>query len=216
MSDDPKGRRLTAKEVRSLLARTSYAPDAEIKRIVPSPTNPLRLADGKLLVVSRDGRGNLYDDRDAVVRWLQGTAARPPRHLLDDRFLHDDQFPNEVSELIARLADAVGIDAARFDGSVTSLTALDERIRKMGSSRFLRAPLFGCLVAYVGEVVRRETGLEWELRQSGTVWEPWIVATGQRGIPIFARIWDELHERTHASMSELAQALISLAKARRL
>ena len=105
---------------------------------------------------------------------MAARANQPGRRLsLAERLPQGRQFPEQAGELAARL----GIGALR---------ELDGVVRRLGPDACLRHPVFGQLVAYVGETLKVGLGGDWQMRPAadGTGWEPWLVdARGREHAP---------------------------------
>jgi hypothetical protein len=104
--------------------------------------------------------------------------------------------------MAAELPPLLGIKPELLDYTEGSLDFVDKAIRRLGSERIMTAEVFPSLMAYVGEVIRRQVHGAWELRSTdgGKRLEPEIVEiTGGRHQLL--RIYKELleHGRT-ASM----------------
>ena len=166
-------RALTAKQVRELLA-ASPTPDPEMSG--PAMAEAYRLADGGALLVFEDGKGRLYASRSDLVALLDQVGPSPVASL-------GRSFPSAVPQLVADLGPM-------------ELSEVDDLIRRLGPIACLGAPMFGRLVAAVGEAIRAERGGDWELAlgADGATWEPWVVdAAGRRHAP-FGLVLKELTE----------------------
>jgi hypothetical protein len=88
-------------------------------------------------------------------------------------------FTAEVPALVDRLRARCGMTSAQADFSRATVMLIDAYWLPLGGDAVLGEPEFFCeLVAYVGEVIRREWRGQWELRESdefpGT-WEPYVI-----------------------------------------
>jgi len=172
-----KSAALTAKQVRELLS-AAPAPDPEVSG--PAMAEAYRLDDGGALLVFEDGKGRRYASRSDLVALLtrvgQETPTSPVAAL-------GRSFPSAVPQLVADLGQ-------------TELSEVDDLIVRLGPDACLAPPMFGRLVAAVGEAIRAARGGEWEmvLAADGITWEPWVVdAAGRRHAP-FGLVLSELTE----------------------
>jgi hypothetical protein len=84
--------------------------------------------------------------------------------------------------------------AAEAPGLVPGpLDEVDDLIARLGPAACLRPPVFGGLVATVGEAIRAARGGAWEMvpGADGT-WEPWVVDAGGRRHAPFGLVLKEL------------------------
>jgi len=189
---------LTAGQVRDLLA-AAPPPDPEVSGAALA--RAYRLDDGGTLLVFEDGKGRRYESREALLAMMAAVAAQVPVSPLASR------LPADFVAQAPALADSLGL---------AQLSDVDTFIASAGVSQCLRAPLFGQLVAYVGEFIRGQAGGAWhtELAADGATLEPWIVdPSGRRHAP-FALVLSELSE--WGSESSLAGAVVGHLQSRRL
>lgn len=190
----PRSRKLTKDETEAMLASGDWEADREYWEPGRHGMTGYKSAKNAGLLVTRSGqRAVLYESREEVLRISRETASMKPRHMLDDRMPEGATFVEQVPALVDELAEKLDIPRAALDASIESLAAVDAAVRKRRPRRCLEAPIFSALVAYVGEVMRKHTGGRWELRPSGDVHEPWIVAGGAWLAP-FAVVFRELAE----------------------
>lgn len=188
----PKSRGLTAKQARELLA-TGPEPDPEVSDL--TATRAYQFPDGReLIVLGDDGKGRLYESRTDMLALFNEVAARKPVSPFGALLPQGKDFPAHAPALAAELDLPV----------LTGLRQLDEVVRRLGVRACRKPPVFGRLVAYVGETIIAALGGGWQTRQGvdGTTWEPWVVdAKGGSHAP-FGLVYKELAEwGPHASLT---------------
>ncbi len=143
------------------------------------------LADGAALVLEESGRGRLWYSHERMVSEYKATLklALERHDVLRVLLPQARGFVLQVPALIVELPGLLDIDTVVMDFSEASLAAVDLAIRRLGSERILTPEIFPSLLAYVGEVIRRQVNGSWEVRttRDGTRHEPDIVdSTGGR------------------------------------
>lgn len=183
-----KSRGLTVQQVRDLLAQTPPpTPDPEVSGLVDSDS--YRLADGSALLVDASGRGRLHESRDALLAMLGEVTALKPESPFAALLPQAQDFAAQAPALAAQLGLPIPDTPA-------SLPDLDATVRRLTIAACRKPPLFGQLVAYVGETIIATRGGSWQMRQGsdGATWEPWVVdATGRAHAP-FGLVYKELAE----------------------
>lgn len=191
MSPATRPRRLTARQVRELLAE-GPDPDPEVSRLTISTA--YRFPDGRELTVEASGKGQLHESRAELLAMLQQVAARKPASAVTGLLPQGRDFPAHAPRLAAELGLPVG----------TGLPQLDDVVRRIGARACRTPPVFGQLVAYVGETIIVARGGGWQMRlgRDGATWEPWVVdAEGGSHAP-FGLVYKELAEwGPHASLA---------------
>jgi hypothetical protein len=128
-------------------------------------------------------------------------------HPLEGLLPDGANFPSAVENLIQRLRNRCGIAPLEGDLTRRSLSRIDACLRGQDRDAVAKDPeLFSELVAYVGEVARREVKGEWEMRDSSVfpgTWEPYIVTDGRGEVQIAHLILDALTEYEDASMADV-------------
>ncbi len=183
-----KSRGLTAKQVRELLAQTpTPEPDPEIARLTYS--RAYRFADGRALLVEESGRGRLHESRAALLAMLDEVSALKPQSPFGALLPQGRDFAAQAPALAAQL----GLPIPGRDRS--ALPDLDATVRRLGVAACRKPPLFGRLVAYVGETIIAVRGGGWQPRQgSDGSWEPWVVDAEGRAHAPFGLVYKELAE----------------------
>jgi len=170
-------RRVSASTARQLLSDGLYRIDSELSKSLLCTVHVL--ADGSALLTYTDGRTFQYDSYDDLVaRWREkGGLSGKPINYLHELLPQGFAFAEAVSNLIESLPARLKIDHDILDLSERSLAAIDLAIADMSPSEVLTAEIFAPLVAYVGEVIRKETGGRWQMRRDSydNEWVPWIV-----------------------------------------
>ena len=206
-----RGRKLTARGVQNLLNRISHRLDRELS--LEFECNVYVLEDGGAVLVARDGAAVHWYSCEELISGHRDSLRRAleRRDQLLDVQPQPERFNTDVPSLVAALPALLRIDASLLDFSERSLDALDSAIRRLGSERILVADVFPSLVAYVGEVIRRQVNGSWEVRttREGTRHEPDIVdpTGGRYGL---LRIYKQLleYDRT-ASMRAFVHAALT-------
>lgn len=102
--------------------------------------------------------------------------------MYSEHILQDVIYPGweqEVPKHVEALGTLLDLDEQVLDFGVLGLPFIEDRILARWSNKSLqqqRATLFSPLLAYVGEIVRRQVDGQWLIlkdRESGTL-EPWI------------------------------------------
>jgi hypothetical protein len=193
----PKSKAIPAREVRRLLEATEHLTDDGLSRRCFCQV--FDLADGGALLVFENGRGRLYQSKDALCSMLDEVERQSPANPFRELLPQGAAFANQVPKLVRDLPARLGLEAAELNGTEASLDRIDQVLRRLGaskiSSRILAPEVFAPLTAYVGEVMRNATGGRWEMRRGsdGQTWEPWIVDPFGRYYAPFA-IFKELFE----------------------
>jgi len=189
------GRKLTARGLQNLLNRVMHRLDPELSSELECDVYVLE--DGGAVLVARDGAAVHWYSCEELISGHRDSLRRAleRQDQLLDVLPQPERFNRDVPSLVAALPALLRIDACLLDFSEGSLDALDSAIRRLGCERILVAEVFPSLVAYVGEVIRRQVNGSWEVRttREGTRHEPDIVdpAGGRYGV---LRIYKQLLE----------------------
>ena len=203
---------VSPKVVRQLLGTKTHSVDDEMSKALMGRVYVLD--DGSALLVEYDGTGILWPSHSELTARYRASLKRalerkdPLAELLPD----PQRFRTDVPAMVAGLPALLGIKPEVLDYSEESLDEVDRAIRQFGSERMMTAEVFPSLIAYVGEVIRRQVRGAWELRAAseGGRLEPEIVeVTGGRHQLL--RIYKELleHGRT-ASMRAFVHVALRL------
>lgn len=115
-------------------------------------------------------------------------------HILADKISDGESFPKNIATYRKRLAGIIQITSRQLDYSVKSLGCVDIAVRKkLSVKERAGAGAFDVLVAYVGEVIRRNLSGEWQMRFNARhkCWEPWVVSRNGDCAP-FVIVYDQL------------------------
>jgi hypothetical protein len=200
-----QGKELTEPEIQTLLVEETPTPDAELSEL--TLLDAYQFSDGRILFLF-DGEpptGTLWPSRDSVLHSLGPNAEADQRHILEGRLLQGKDFPQQVEQFTAKLAELVDLPPAALDYSLESLKFLDQRVKEhFKPADRLGAVLFPSLVAYLGEVVRQRVEGVWEMRQAyrADIWEPWVRSANGREFAPFLCVYDQLinHEDDSAML----------------
>jgi hypothetical protein len=192
----PKSRALTARQVRELLT-TDPAPDPEVSGLASSQA--CQVPDGRALIVLADGKGRLYESRDALLAMLRDVAGRKPVSPFGALLPQGRDFAAQAPGLAAELGLPV----------LTGLPQLDDVVRRLGAPACRKPPAFARLVAYAGETIIAARGGGWQMRQDGdnATWVPWVSDASGRDHAPFGLVYKELYEWSRgASLSGVIAA----------
>jgi hypothetical protein len=181
------GRTITKKARRTLLLDSQWSINAALSSIV-SPSTVYQHPNGQALYVITDGLSRLYDPSDAeifiaIVRDTHNQIRAS--HILEGMLPEGKDFAAQVPDLVAQLPGLLNMKPEELDYSQSSLEIIDRKMRRRGREACNRPPLFPALLAYLGEVVRRQINGQWRMRlaEDGETWEPWIIDPDNRACP---------------------------------
>jgi len=194
------GATLSVRAAKKLLESVAHRLDPEMTKEMLCPVYILE--DGGALIVFEDGRGTHWFSYEELLANHRASVKRAQERgdPLTELVPLPERFRTDVSSMVAALPILLGIKPESLDYSEESLDVVDEAIKRLGSERMMTAEIFPSLIAYVGEVIRRQVCGAWELRstQEGTRLEPEIVEiTGGRHQLL--RIYKELLEYGRAA-----------------
>lgn len=181
----PRSHPLTARQVRELLAGSpAPEPDPEVAEFASA--RAYRLAGGQEMVVLGDGKGRRYESRADLLAMVREVAARQPVSPFGALLPPGRDFAAQAPPLAAELDLPV----------LTGLPQLDDIVQRLGVRACRTPPVFGRLVAYVGETIIAARGGSWQMRPGadGASWEPWVVDAQGRSYAPFALVYKELAE----------------------
>lgn len=149
---------------------------------------------------------NHEDGRMLLIGWGGATlylpGKRPPKpgeyyNCLEGATPQGEDFLNAIPSLIQELPKLLGTRLL-LDGSFSSLENLDRAVRHKGRYVCLKPKVFPALVAYFGEIIRKETNSRWEIRTTTDFGdpfdEPWIVASNSNCVRPHLALNGELGE----------------------
>jgi hypothetical protein len=169
--------------VRELLAE-GPEPDPEVSDLTIS--RAFRFPDGRELLVLEDGKGRLHESRADLLAMLHEIAGRKPVSPFGALLPQGRDFPAHAPRLAAEL----GLPGP------AGLPQLDDVVQRLGVAACRKPPVFGQLVAYVGETIIAARGGGWQMRPGvdGTTWEPWVVDGEGGSHAPFGLVYKELAE----------------------
>jgi hypothetical protein len=201
----PGFRRASAKETREL-SKLRWVRDDELSS--GSRSEARVLPDGRVLLWIADGESAaLYPSREALAQRLRELDAMPKGPIDHTLTLLPpiDDFLRDVETHAKSLGARIKVPDQALDGTVTSLDAVDEALKRIPWAKRQVHDLVTPLVAYVGEVLRRASGGRWvkpasepvydaakwgSLRPSkGSQNEPMIQASNGQGFQPFAIVF---------------------------
>ena len=215
MSKKSSSKGLSAKRVKGLVQASDWFLDSDLMTRLPADIYVNAIysrPDGHTLVVLKDGAGRLYNSQED---WLSHLASlehlqhQEAVHILQERLPQGQDFVRSIPSLVEQLSRKLHMPIERLDKSRVSLELVDQVIRQKERDECLSPEVFPPLVAYVGEVVRSSTNLDWEMRlaSNGATWEPWLVSPNQ-SFSIASMIYDELSEEPNYSVSSVANVCL--------
>lgn len=205
--EDLHGKRLKKREVTELLADKRWKEDQALTKFFGEARTYVHPDKSVVLSVDWNGKGGmLFLDKDAVYRTASTPDALRPRHMLQGIFQYGEDFRARSDALSKKFFEKMRseVNGSFEPSSVASLSAVDEFVATKGAKAFLQPDLFVQLLAYVGNVLRKEYSLEWSMNQVGEgIWEPWLIDNYGNKYPIFAAVYRELYEYTpgHSSIA---------------
>jgi hypothetical protein len=204
-----RGKDLTEGEIQELLSVETPAIDEELTQL--TQLDAYQFGDGRILFLF-DGpptTGVLWETRASVLQSLRARAVSQEDHLLAGRFPPGPGFPDQIPELLAKLADFLQLADGDLDFSLESLHTLDARLEERSKPEDrLGSKLFPALVAYLGEVVRQSLDGAWEMRHTRQpdIWEPWVHSPDGREFAPFVCLYEQLTHHGDPS-ARLARAV---------
>ncbi len=168
----------------------------------------------RILAVSGDGTGNLYDsisDWQAEVNGSIKLNELAPVHILYHQIPSRDKFIQEIPNFISNLAQELEIELTELNKTLESLLIIDRVFENHNRHRQIsnNKKVLGSLIAYIGEVVKAAINGKWLIQQGDeTQWEPIIISSGGKTTSFCILIFDELYEAEEISFYDLAAMLI--------
>jgi len=107
----------------------------------------------------------------------------------------DDSFLERIDKLVKNVPAVLKTPRLRCDYSVKSVETIDRALRRLEYRALIEPEVVLPLWAYLGEVIRRETGGEWRMlpEQTGERPQPVVTNISRRHIGVCA-FFKELHE----------------------
>ncbi|UQA60749.1 hypothetical protein [Polyangium aurulentum] len=181
---EDKSRYIKRSEALALVAQGGWTRDPENDM---SYVRDAYVSDrGELLFLNVHGRSILHESRKAHMEHMEAFAKLPPpTHILEGLLPQGPHFIESVPALVDELAVHLKLPRESLDGSFESMHVVDAALKKIRPRRrVLEIPnFFACLVAYIGEVMRKESGGHWMLEEvAGGIYEPYIDIDLRRGL----------------------------------
>jgi hypothetical protein len=173
---EDKSRYIKRSDALALLAQGGWTRDSENDM---SYVRDAYVSDrGELLFLMKHGRSIIYESRKAHMEWGEAFDKLPrSTHVLEGLLPQGPHFIEAVPSLVDELAGHLKLPREALDGSFESLHVVDEALKKIRPRRrILETPnFFAGIIAYTGEVLRKESGGFWKLIEvGGDIHEPYI------------------------------------------
>jgi hypothetical protein len=181
---EDKSRYIKRSEAQALLAQGGWTrdPENDISYVCDAYVSD----QGELLLLNKHGRSLIYKSRKALMEWEQAMDKLPrSTHVLEGLLPQGPHFIEAVPGLIDELAGHLKLPREALDGSFESMHVVDAAMKKIRPRRrVLETPnFFAGIVAYIGEVMRKESGGHWMLEEvAGGIHEPYIDIDLRQGI----------------------------------
>jgi len=180
---------LSKSEVKAILIQGEVKKNEELSR--RHHDDIFEFPDGRILYVAGNMRGAIWPSVDALRQYSE----RRVSHILEDAFSMGPEFVKQIPQLVTKLSELTEVPLKKLDYSLESLKKLDKKVfRKRNNPPFYMTGRFEPLLAYFGEVLRKEIGGDWDMRlgSDGKTWEPWLVKTTRGEIKPYELLWREL------------------------
>jgi hypothetical protein len=193
-----------------LYETTAYAKDM-IQRIYSH-------SDGRVMIVwgnriaSLAGKAIMHMTRQDYLDFnaeLHRLRKAPPQHMLESVQPIGQVFIDSIEDQIANLATLLKLSSDDLDFSFDSLIKLEAKIRHYGFRNTLSSPVFPALLAYVGEIMRRQINGKWRVRVQFNVEEPWLVDAEGRVCQPWSQLIMHLEEG-HLSLRDIVEIELKL------
>lgn len=220
MARDIPLKRLNKRQIRTYIQDNGCSLDLSLNSQTPTHllfvfNKTYQCADGKILAVSGDGAGNLYDsinDWQAELNGLAELEKLEPVHILYNQIPSQERFIQEIPYLISKLAKEFEVDPSELDKTLESLSIVDKAIESKNRQNYIdnsNKRILGSLIAYIGEVIKTAINGEWLIDQNnGSDWEPVIVSPSGKISSFYIMVFDELYEAEESSFHDIASMLI--------
>jgi len=205
MSDfESRFQKVSKQQVKELLQEEGWTKDEAFSRRSASESVYLH-TDGRVLEAIVPGPGLLYigiRQFTLELERVEKLKSMGAQHILKGRLPYGEGFPQHVPALIDQLAVRFKIPREELDGTVESLTKIDEKIKRYGKRKTFESDLFAIILAYAGEVLRLRTNGQWLMRLDeidNETWEPIIVGSNGNYYAFFLHIYEQFEERAGVS-----------------
>jgi len=201
---DPKRHYITEFKAKEMLAAGGWTRDPECDSVSHEAFTSGR---GELLRLGDHGKSIFYESRQAYLEYRQAWERIPHGvHMLTGLLPQGPHFIEAIPSLIDELAKLLGLPREVLDASIESLHAVDEALKKVRPlKQIIYTPnFFAALIAYVGEVMRKQVDGYWRLREvPGGIYEPYIHVGPELHphLDPFSEIYKALYDPTREGLS---------------
>jgi hypothetical protein len=211
--------RLNKRQVRDYIQENNCSIDLSLNSQTPHNllfvfNKTYQCVNKKILAVSGNGTGNLYDsvnDWQAELNESIELNKLAPVHILYNQIPNRDRFIQEVPHLISKLAQEFEINSTELDKTLESLSIIDRVLESNSRKNQIdnNKKILGLLITYIGEVIKVAINGEWLIKQSDEPgWEPVIISSSGKTTSFCILVFDELYEAEKISFYDLASMLI--------
>lgn len=154
--------------------------------------------DGRIFEVDTvENQGRIWPnvtEYDSFLTKIEGMSYSP-RHVLDQFTISVNMMPNEIPALLTQLRQELDFDTEFVKGDHRRLDVLNKRLHSYGISK-ARKMIFIPLMAYCGEVMRLETGGQWEMKfdEESGIYEPYVILDSGRTFNPWLNLFKEFEE----------------------
>lgn len=165
-------------EAEAMLSGPGWIRDERLSRALMAQI--WRHDDGRALARFVDGAWRSYRRHAELAEWY-GEADRQARRgsRWEDVIPQGASFPDQVPDLIRALPKALELAWTPSGDDLPDLDAVEGAVRRLGQQRVLEPDVLPAVVAYVGELIRRQVGGEWTAQDSGQGFEPDLMVRGR-------------------------------------
>lgn len=152
------------------------------------------LQDGRILAYSQStpNRIQLFESMDELNNIIKiATSNVEEVNILEKYQGLIADIPNSLETSKTTLSNELGIDRELLDFSLNSIKLIDKQIKVQLTLQVYLNKIYGFLLLYFGEVVRREVMGEWGKENKGGLIEPYILDQNRNKI-YYSK---ELHEQ---------------------
>lgn len=145
------------------------------------------LQDGRILAYSQStpNRIQLFESIDELNNIIKiATSNVEEVNILEKYQGLIADIPNSLETSKTTLSNELGIDRELLDFSLNSIKLIDKQIKVQLTLQVYLNKIYGFLLLYFGEVVRREVMGEWGKENKGGLIEPYILDQNRNKITI--------------------------------
>lgn len=161
------------------------------------------LQDGRILAYtdSTPNRVQMFesiDELNKIIKIVRGDMGEGPILLKCNELIN--AIPGNIDACRFDLSRQINIDNDLLDFSPESLKLIDKKLRKLRTIQEYFDKVYGLLLIYFGEVVRRHTNGKWGINQHNGISEPYIISKSSHKI-FYAK---ELHEQASEDFKDFS------------